>query len=545
MLISPILYRCKNHKFLLMKKKSYRKEVKTTDGKTIQKVYYGIDIRLSVHTTIQLVENSTSSVLYEAIFSTPQRPNSFRRTDIDEITASRLFSLRNGGIKGINTYVIDSYNKQFDKQIKRLKTICDFEKTTIKQKVYLINTKKAPNYAKEANEIQALIQTIQNSDFTENITENQQKLYPILQSWKQKAKSLNTSDKNQQKLKFMYQYNRAVGLLFLEKYDEAISACEEITGIKYKRSESFNLKQKIKTESYPFSNEAFSTKRHLRQGFTSTSNYVFTPSKVKKAWRNPVTSIKNDIKEFREVSKNLGVVTYSAVQDLEQGIQKSILRIYKDSVDTRDNRFSKLQFTEGGVEYKFGKIILKKGNGYLSGDHYQLAFYKPMPLIDKAGLFSTMKINFYTKNGMDESFDAKSFIALLEKYKGTSISDISTGSPQDTVYSSDTDYPDKTFKNIDWNTYGKDLAVEVEMYYTALGCRFSRRSYISTNGDKFTFRITDMDPVKVDHGKGVVKEGYMATFEMDGFQLTKYYYNNGLKSTEKNYDKIEFKILIE
>lgn len=449
----------------------------------------------------------------------------------------------------INIHVIGEYKPALIEQTRILKRNCDFRKIKEEVVFFMVNSKKAPELADEAKDLQPVIETVQNSKYTEDIKIYQDKLNPIIARWKEKNNKLVSTDKNIAKLKFMYLYNSAVTEFFLEQYDEAIATIISARGIDYKSFEFINLKKTVEAYRSSLAKSNFETRHHNRSGFSSTSKFEFSPSEVKRVRKNPITNAKNDMLELGTAFKELGQVTYNAAQELEQGIQKGVLHIYGDSVNTRDHRFSKLSFKQDGVEYNFSKGRLKRGNGYISTKTpyiYSLNFYKPMPLLEKSDLFWSMNIDFIAKNGLNKDFNAENFKTLLKKYEGIPLKDISTGSKQDTVLSYQYDTK-KTFPEISWDTYGKDLAIEVAIYYTIIGETIPT-PYISTNGNTFTFIIKKLDPVKVDHGNGVVKEGYMATIEMADFHLTKYNYNPNSKKfnlDDRKFENISFTILIE
>lgn len=512
------------------------KEVKTSEGTKLVTKYIA-EIKLSVPTVIQLINNETGEPIYASVFSTEDDPTVY--TDSESSSEAEAQKRINLKISGLNSMVRNVYIDRLKTEVRKVKDLYTYRKETTKLTLWEINLKKSPQLEQFQKEIDKVAYTLETASYREPIYPAQIKLQPVLDKWENEAGKLGSSDKYEKKLKFAYLYNLATAQLWLELYDDVFKTCDELIKHGYKTYEATSIKNIANTFIKKNEDTGHNGVHFYRSGFYDEYDFKYEKQaleKKKSKWNLVATS-----KEEMQKLKNFGNGLKEDYKEMKEEFTLG------QEVGKSNAYYSTASFEIDGKAYEFKKGGLKVGNGsansYSSEDYYRLAVYAKSGIVSEKNSFVGFRINLYKKD--DAKIGVTDVVSLLSKYNGQTLQDISTRGSLDSVPFKKNGVLSPP-KNISWSDYDKELSIDVEFSFRA-NSRDGSYAYKTMNGDAVKLELVEKTPIQAVGNGGSKSDAYMAKFRIEEVVLTRFWYGHYLpmytnkRITVKN---LEFYILI-
>lgn len=520
------------------------KDVKNTDG-TMKKVNEYIAVfHFAAPTAIQITSPITGDVYYSEIFSTEANPTKFQSGAYPTLEgAQSALKLKEGGLV---MSARDVYIKQLTSLVDKLKYNYDYRTGTYTQDFFDVDVDKAPEMKSFHDELTIVTATLLKATPDKPLYEEQTVLSPILKRWSDEANSINSTDKNLVKTKFLYLYNLAVAQLWLELFDDALATCKRIKENDFKKGEAIEIENNVNAIKKVLNDRGVQSRHMSRPGLTSTSKYTYTKKPVQKV--NPFTKFVQDTKQDNEAIKQSVLAVNKQIKD---DIAKLSLG---DSIAPYNSNFSTMKLTVDGELLEVKKWGLSSGYGSVSDNDYMASQYRIMAyrsskflgLTEKEGDVVGVEMNFYSNKYTKETMNAGVIYNFLKSTQAEALTDISTNSPFDKVlfYENDTKTP---LKEITWEQYGKDISADFEIVFRTKS-RDDIYSYKTMNGDKFQVKLVESRPIIIKRANNVNTQGYVVKLLIPEVRVTRLFYGHYLphyKNEYKTVKDIELFIILE
>lgn len=519
------------------------KDVKAADG-TMQKVTeYSAVFHFAAPTAIQLMSPITGDVYYSEIFSTEANPTKYEAGGYQNADdAKKMLSFKEDGLV-MNAR--DIYIRQLNALVEKLKYNYDFGTGSYTQDFFDINLKKAPELQSFHDELTLVTDVLLKATPDQPLYNAQTTLAPILKRWSEEANKITATDKNLEKLKFLYLYNLAVTQFWLELLDDALETCKLIKENGFRKGEATEIEDNVNAVKRALSKRGIQSRHMYRPGLTSTSKYTYVKKPVQKV--NPFTKFIQDTKQDNEaIKQQLQIIN----KQLKDDIAKLTLG---DTIAEYNSNFSTLKLTidgelveakKWGLDIGYGSL----GNGYL-GEQYAIQMYKKptlLGLVEKEGELAGIELRFYSNKYTKETMNATVMHTFLKNLQGNEITDISTSSPFDKVMLKENGV-EKPLQEITWEQYGKEFSGDFEIIFRTKS-RDDLYSYKTMNGDKFQIKLLESRPIVIKRSDNVMSKGYVAKLLIPEIRVTRLFYghyNPHYENEFKTLKNIELFIILE
>ncbi len=522
--LGDVIYSINIGKPVVLKEEVVKREdkVQNPDGTSKMVAVYHAHYYLSVPTVIQILSNITGEPLYVDVISTLNEPTKY--VSDGQATLEKAQAILNMKDGAMNVNGRSEYRKDLTNAVTKLKRKNDYQKGIYSEEFFDIDVKKAPELTKLHEEIMLVTETLINAPIDQPLFVRQTKLEPILAKWKAEDAKLNSADKNNKKLKFMYLYNLAITQLWLEYFNDALETCKQIKENDYHSHIATDIENRVGAIKKELSESGFTSRFIIRQGFFSKTSYTYTPE-AKKKFDFVDQAIKKNKADFEEIKKSGKEFTKGLKDDFGK-------KVLGDTIDAMNSMFSSAIVTLDGKVNELKEKTLSTGYGRPCSkafdELYQITCWKGDKYFDylteKEGELKGVELDFYSNTYTKENIKAGTILDFLKGLQGSELTDISTTSRYDTVPFFENDEKKKP-KEISWKEYGKEISMEIELTFKTKSFN-DIYSFRTMNGDKFHVKIVESRPIVVKGNGGICTQGYGVRILIPEVRMARLYYGH-------------------
>jgi hypothetical protein len=196
------------------------KEVKNSAGQMVKTTYYTGQLKYAINTTIQLIDNSTQTVIEEFNFAGKNAPVVLTTLVQTLKSDAEKFNAYN---KKNSTNLNEKYKGLFSGHMNKIKSKYGYRIVSETDRFWEIDVKKAPEFAEFNQHLNNVLKALEALKAGDDVANARTVVAPDLAYWKENGAKVVAADKNMKKLKYAYYLNLSKAQYYLELLDE----CQE------------------------------------------------------------------------------------------------------------------------------------------------------------------------------------------------------------------------------------------------------------------------------------------------------------------------------
>lgn len=193
------------------------KDVKNSAGQMIKTTFYTGQLKYTVNSTIQLIENASQRVIEEFSFANFNAPIILTtRPELYKTEAQKINVYNKKNLTGLN----EQYKTLFSGNMNKIKSKYGFRIVNEPERFWEVDVSKAPELAEFNQHLNNVLNGLTELKAGGDLEKARTKLAPDLAYWAENGAKVVAADKNMKKLKYAYYLNLSKAQYYLELLDQ-------------------------------------------------------------------------------------------------------------------------------------------------------------------------------------------------------------------------------------------------------------------------------------------------------------------------------------